>query len=82
MSVNYVGLIAPLIEAGKELKAENDDLKIRLADLEKDMQGMKAYTGYGVEKASAQLWMVALAAALFGASSVIVLIGGVRRSRR
>jgi hypothetical protein len=82
MSVNYIGMIAPLIEAGKELKAENDDLKARLASLEQDMKGMKAQTGYGIEKASVQLWMIALASALFGASSMIFLIGGILRSRR
>jgi hypothetical protein len=82
MSVNYIGMIAPLIEAGKELRAENDDLKTRLASLEQDMKGMKAQTGYGIEKASVQLWMIVLASALFGASSMIFLIGGILRSRR
>ncbi len=32
-SVNYVGLIAPMIEATKELKAENEALKAQLAEI-------------------------------------------------
>lgn len=35
LTVNYQGMIGPLIEAVKELKAENEDLKKRLEALEK-----------------------------------------------
>jgi hypothetical protein len=37
-SVGYTNLVAPLIEAVKELKAENDKLKARLETLEKKMK--------------------------------------------
>ncbi|MCP5108724.1 MAG: tail fiber domain-containing protein [bacterium] len=37
-SVGYSNLVAPLIEAVKELKAENDKLKSRIQDLEKKMR--------------------------------------------
>ena len=65
MSVNYVGMIAPLIEASKELKAENEDLKAklstieeRMASLEGDMNGVKAHTGYGISKAQMGMGMM------------------------
>ncbi|PCJ98195.1 MAG: hypothetical protein COA45_08585 [Zetaproteobacteria bacterium] len=59
-SVSYLGLIAPMIEATKELKAENDALKAkidarddrftameaRMASFEENMNGMKSHTGY------------------------------------
>jgi hypothetical protein len=35
LSVNYMGLIPHLVEAIKELKKENDDLKKRLDKIEK-----------------------------------------------
>ncbi|AGH98371.1 TonB-dependent receptor [Micavibrio aeruginosavorus EPB] len=80
-SVNYSGFVAPLIEATKTLKAENDNLKAELAslkteqvammdsidDLRADMNGMKAHTGYGIGKAGFGAGMVA---------GVIVILGG------
>ena len=41
-SVNYMGLIAPMIEVSKALKAENDKLKADLAALQNDTGAMKA----------------------------------------
>jgi len=40
-SVNYVGLIAPIIEASKELKAENNALKEELNTIKKDIAALK-----------------------------------------
>jgi len=71
-SVNYVGFIAPLIEASKDLKAENDNLKAEiiamkaqqdemktaLNDIAADMKGMKVHTGYGISKAQMNLMMI------------------------
>lgn len=37
-SFNYLGLIAPMAEAIKELKAENDALKARIEALENAQQ--------------------------------------------
>ena len=65
-SVNYVGLIAPMIEATKELKAENDklktelesmtaqhdDFKATLADLQGQVDLLNKAAGDKVEKAS------------------------------
>jgi chaperonin cofactor prefoldin len=89
MSVNYVGLIAPLIEASKELKTENEDLKAKMATLEQrmasiegDMNGMKAHTGYGIGKAGAQMWWLLMAAVLFGATSAGAVLVSVKRSRK
>ncbi|MGZ9097013.1 MAG: tail fiber domain-containing protein [Micavibrio sp.] len=66
LSVNYLGMIAPLVEATQELKAENDNLKAqlstletRLASIESDMNGMKAHTGYGISKAGFGMGMAA-----------------------
>ncbi|WP_435642128.1 tail fiber domain-containing protein [Micavibrio aeruginosavorus] len=80
-SVNYTGFVAPLIEATKTLKAENDDLKAELAslkteqtamvssidDLRADMNGMKAHTGYGIGKAGFGAGM---------AAGIVVILGG------
>lgn len=66
-SVNYTGLIAPMIEATKALKSENDTLKAELSavkeqqsfvlakleTMQSDISGMKVHTGYGIEKGTA-----------------------------
>jgi hypothetical protein len=71
-SVNYVGLIAPMIEAGKELEAENkalkaqvdamkaqqDEMKQALNDMQDDIKGLKVHTGYGISKAQMSLLMI------------------------
>ena len=84
-SVNYLGLIAPLIEASKELKAENAELKAkmdakdermaaieaRMAAFEGDVNDLKEHTGFGMSKASAGILLLLLA--LIG-GQIIVLI--------
>lgn len=84
MSVNYIGLITPLISATQELKAENDNLKAqlntletRLASMETDMKGMKVHTGYGIGRAEIGLWMVAG----MGGFMMIFFFGGKIRRR-
>lgn len=88
MSVNYVGLIAPLIEASKELKSENESLKAqisaieeRMASVEGDMNGMKAHTGYGISKAQMGLGMM-LGMMLMGGMAGIAMIVVNRRRRQ
>ncbi|MCE7887452.1 MAG: hypothetical protein DYH13_08150 [Alphaproteobacteria bacterium PRO2] len=80
-SVNYVGLIAPMIEAGKELEAQNKALKAEIAalktrqdemkqamnDLAQDMKGLKIHTGYGIGKAEMSLLMILAALGTLGA---------------
>lgn len=77
-SVNYVGLIAPLIEATKELKSENDALKAKIADfdarmaaLENNVDELKLFTGFGVSKASMGLLGIF---ALIIMSGIVVVI--------
>ena len=77
-SVNYVGLIAPLIEATKELKSENDSLKAKIADfdarmaaLENNVDELKLFTGFGVSKASMGLLGIF---ALLIMSGIVVVI--------
>jgi hypothetical protein len=96
LSVNYVGMIAPMIEATKELKAENETLKAELAavkadreqmvtalnDLSRDVKGLKAHTGYGVDKAGFEFWMMIMAAVIIGASATLLVIGSMRQSRK
>ncbi len=88
MSVNYVGLIAPLIEASKELKSENENLKAqistieeRMASLESDMNGVKAHTGYGISKAQMGLGMM-LGMMLMGGMAGVAMIVVNRRRRQ
>ena len=38
MSVNYDGMIGPMIEAIRELKTENDQLKAELADIKASLK--------------------------------------------
>jgi hypothetical protein len=71
-SVNYMGLIAPMIEAGKELEAENkalhaeiDELKAQQAEMKQalstigeDIKGLKTHTGYGIGKAQMSLLLM------------------------
>ena len=92
-SVNYVGLIAPMIEATKELKAENDNLRAEIAalraereeittalnDLATDVKGLKAHTGYGIDRAEMGLWMLLIA---FASGSLVLLLGGIVRNRQ
>ena len=89
-SVNYVGFIAPLIEASKELKSENDALRAEITemklaqaefkdDIMREVNGLKAHTGYGINKAQIGLWTIAI---LFGFSSIFFMIGGILRHRQ
>ena len=86
-SVNYVGLIAPMIEAGKELEAQNKALQAEITALKaqqgemtealnaisNDIKGLKAHTGYGIGKA--QMGLAVILAALG-------LLSGLLLSRR
>jgi hypothetical protein len=88
MSVNYIGLIAPIIEATKELKTENDTLRAqvqtmeqRLAMIEGDLKGMKAHTGYGIGRAGFDTWVMVLLAGLAGAGGAVTAMVGMRRRR-
>lgn len=92
-SVNYVGLIAPMIEASKELKAENDNLRAEIATLRAereemhaaldtiatDIKGLKAHTGYGINRAEMGLWMML---AVLGGGAAVLYIGTMIRNRR
>ena len=89
-SVNYVGLITPLIEVSKELKSENDTLRAELAemktaqakfeaDIMQQVNGLKAHTGYGISKAQMGLWMLVI---MFGSLSLWFVIGGMVRNRQ
>ena len=85
-SVNYTGLIAPMIEATKALQSENEALKaeldavkaqqqVVLASLESmqsDINGMKVHTGYGIEKGSA-IAMLLLLLSLGGITATILI---------
>jgi hypothetical protein len=84
-SVNYIGLIAPMIEATKELKADNDNLRQEMASLKAmhekqadiiqaladDVKGMKAHTGYGVGRAEMGLLFILL---LMGAGGAFYMV--------
>ncbi len=95
-SVNYVGLIAPMIKAGQELEAQNkqmkaeletmkagqDELKTAMNDLQKDMNGMKAHTGYGINKAGMDGWMLLLIGAVLGGNMMFIGINVLNRRKR
>ncbi|MCD8562942.1 MAG: tail fiber domain-containing protein [Alphaproteobacteria bacterium] len=88
-SVNYIGLIAPLIESNKALLAENeslkaevsglksdrDDMRAALQEVRADISALKVFTGYGVDRASIGFGMLG---ALGGGMAVLFL----RRRRK
>ncbi len=65
-SVNYVGLIAPMIEATKELRAENADLKSSLDDLSQQVALLNKMAGNNVDKASMEGYLMLLLGLLGG----------------
>jgi hypothetical protein len=85
-SVNYIGLIAPLIEASKELQEENSELRAELDEMKlaqenilREVKGLKAHTGYGVNKAQIGLFMIA---GMLGGGLALVVMGGLFRNRK
>ena len=92
-SVNYIGLVAPLIEATKELHAENIALKTRiealeddkaemqasLDDLARDVRGLKATTGYGFGQASIGLGAGFVFLFFLGGSAVFISVSRNRK---
>ncbi len=78
-SVNYIGLIAPMIEATKALKSENDSLRSEIAtlkaqqnDIVKQVLALQLHTGYGVSKAGMTIGMILLMM-LFGGAMIFVI---------
>jgi hypothetical protein len=80
-SVNYVGLIAPMIEATKELKTENNALKAELAQMHTSLEEISAQVavlntaaGVNVGKASmlSYLWVLLALMSGFGLSLVVM----------
>jgi hypothetical protein len=72
-AVHYDAMIAPLIEASKELHAENEMLKTRLSNVEQDIAGLKAHTGFGIDKAMMQIWLLVLMALAGGVGAGAVM---------
>jgi hypothetical protein len=78
-SVNYMGLIAPMIEGVKVLKSENESLKAEIAslktaqaDLIRDVQGLKVHTQYGIQKAAFDNGLILVMMAMLGGMFVLV----------
>ena len=78
-SVNYVGLIAPMIAATQELRAENESLRAELDAVKTDIAGLKAHTGYGINKAEVSLWVLG---GMSGGALIVLLFGRFQRRRR
>ena len=60
----------------------NETMEARLASMETDMKGMKAFTGYGINKASATAIVLAAIGGMFGTLIIFGLgynIAGRRR---
>ncbi len=51
-AVDYSALVAPLVEAVKELKTKNEKLENELALVKSDIEKLKSYTGYKHDKAA------------------------------
>ena len=80
-SVNYVGLIAPLVEATKTLKSENDALRAEITTLlsqqdamMKDIEALKIHTGYSTNKAMFGGMMVLLIALIGGGFFTVITL--------
>lgn len=72
-SVNYVGLIAPMIEATKELKAENDVLKSQMDDLSQQVALLNKVTAQNVNKASMSGYVMMLVGLALGFGVALIL---------
>ena len=72
-SVNYVGLVAPMIEATKELKAENDSLKSQMDDLSQQVALLNKMAGNNVDKASMRDFILLLFGLFFGMALMVGL---------
>jgi hypothetical protein len=79
-SVNYIGLITPLIEASKALKEENLALKAELQDIRtaqaeilEQVHGLSRHTGFNHERASFDKWLMALMIMVMGAMMVMMI---------
>lgn len=79
-SVNYVGLIAPMIEATKSLKSENEALKAELAEIKgaqadilEQVHGLSRHTGYGSERAALDKWLLLAMMAMMGGMGYMLL---------
>ena len=87
-SVNYIGLIAPMIEATKTLQQENISLKTQLSqvklnqdkmllqmdDLKTNVRGIQAHTGYGIHSASYANWVMLGLLFIFGSIITVTFI--------
>ncbi len=89
MSVNYMGLIAPMVESIKALKAEHETLHADHAQMKSDIEELKAQVALlnksavaETPKASMELWMVFMALAMFGATAVMVAMNNSRPARQ
>jgi cytoskeletal protein CcmA (bactofilin family) len=76
MSVKYVGLIAPMIEATKELKKENNQLRAELDALKEQVQTLNRHALSKTDKASMMPYLLIMFAML----SCVVAHGLFRRA--
>ncbi len=76
-SVNYVGLIAPMIEASKELKAENDTLRAELDEMKKAIDSIGAKVGHfsNDNQPSMAAWSPLMTLGMFGGLGFIGGLG-------
>ncbi len=94
-SVNYIGFIAPLIEATNALKQDNEDLRAEMkAERTEIMSAIsalresnetlvkEAHTGYGINKASMGSTAVIAVVSAFGTVLLVFFMGGALRRRR
>ncbi len=95
-SVNYMGFIAPLIEATNELREENAVLRTELSsmktetakvhdavsNLTKQVELLNKAAGNNVGKASMESWVMVAALFMLGMSSLFFVFGGILRARR
>ncbi|MFN3700550.1 MAG: tail fiber domain-containing protein [Alphaproteobacteria bacterium] len=79
-SVNYIGLITPLIEASKALKDENLALKTELQDIRtaqaeilEQVHGLSRHTGFNHERTSFDKWLMALMIVMMGVMMVMMI---------
>lgn len=89
MSVNYMGLIAPMVESIKALKAEHETLHADHAQMKSDIEELKAQVALlnksavaETPKASMELWMVLMALAMFGATAAMMVMNNNRPARQ
>ena len=86
-SVNYVGLIAPIIEATQDLHRQNETLRAELESMKQqqtalleEVRGLQVHTGYGRSQAMFGVMAMLMMLGFAGGAFIVWRMNGTRRA--